>query len=112
MKNEKLEVKRIDIDPMYQAWDFIVKGKKVYFLTSLQEHKKYKNIVFELDINNLHKKAKKKFYFYSDTFARSFESLGNDFYFGLGVNIKSQRKWKQKELDNDTGKVLRIKNSL
>lgn len=48
-------------------------------------------------------------HFSAPTFARSFELLDGDFYFGLGCEVKNPSKWRQEDLHPATGKLLRIK---
>jgi hypothetical protein len=43
------------------------------------------------------------------TFARAFEILNGDFYFGLGCDLKSRSEWSSKELSPDTGRLLRVR---
>lgn len=47
--------------------------------------------------------------FCAPTFARSFELLNGDFYFGLGCEVKNRSDWHQEELHPETGRLLRIK---
>ncbi len=49
------------------------------------------------------------FRFHSPTFARSFELLNGDFYFGLGSEVFDERTWSQDELHPATGNILRLK---
>lgn len=106
--NNSFDVEKININPMYQIWDYIQKDNRIYFLTSIKENKIYKNIVFYIEIYKINEKPKKLFSFYTNTFARSFEEMNGDFYFGLGTNFKNQKEWTQKELHEDTGKILKI----
>ncbi|OHB62888.1 MAG: hypothetical protein A2Y76_06450 [Planctomycetes bacterium RBG_13_60_9] len=43
------------------------------------------------------------------TFARSFEILNGDFYFGLGCRVDPSRPWDRKPLPPATGDILRVK---
>ena len=47
--------------------------------------------------------------FRSKTFARSFALLNDDFYFGLGCEVKDPSKWDERELVSETGQILRVK---
>lgn len=47
-------------------------------------------------------------HFTAPTFARAFERLDGDLYFGLGSEIHSVRRWRQEELHPATGELLRI----
>ena len=42
------------------------------------------------------------------TFARSFELLNGDFYFGLGCKVKFRSEWQQDKLHPETGSLLRV----
>ena len=42
------------------------------------------------------------------TFARSFEEMNGDFYFGLGSEIRSSKKWSIDEISPDTGKIIKV----
>ncbi len=53
---------------------------------------------------------KELFYFESESFARSFELLNDDFYFGIGSEIENVKNWHQYEISPDMGNILRIKN--
>ncbi len=48
-------------------------------------------------------------HFTASTFARAFEILNGDFYFGLGCDVKSRSEWSSKELSPDTGRLLRVR---
>lgn len=45
------------------------------------------------------------FYFKSISFARSFELLNGDFYFGIGCEIDDPKNWHQNELAPNTGNI-------
>lgn len=47
-------------------------------------------------------------HFTAPAFARSFEILEGDIYFGLGCDVKSRSEWQQKQLHPLTGSLLRI----
>jgi len=47
--------------------------------------------------------------FPAPTFARSFEILNRDFYFGLGCEVKKRSEWDQAELHPETGRLLRVR---
>lgn len=49
------------------------------------------------------------FHFNAPTFARSFEKLDGDFYFGLGCEVKNRNRWHQNELHPETGRLVRLK---
>ena len=47
--------------------------------------------------------------FSSPTFARSFEILNGDFYFGLGGEILDSFDLQEEEVSSKTGELLRVK---
>ena len=47
--------------------------------------------------------------FAAPTFARSFEMINHDFYFGLGCEVKGPKNWQQSELHPETGRLLRLR---
>lgn len=49
------------------------------------------------------------FHFQSKTFARAVAIMDDDFYFGLGCEVKDSQKWTQPELLAETGQLLRVK---
>lgn len=85
------------------ASDVLVRKDAVYVLTYVRKSAtEYTNIVYQTtNLNTWHE----LFRFNTDTFARSFEELNGDFYFGLGCNQNNY------SLTNSTGTILRIKKS-
>jgi sucrose-6-phosphate hydrolase SacC (GH32 family) len=81
--------------------DILIRGDKTYVLTNVKKSNSlYTNIVYEsVDL----KTWKETLKFSSDTFARSFEELNGDFYFGLGSDVES--------VSASTGKILKVKKS-
>jgi len=111
LAKDRTKVKRIKLPHNYQPRDILVRGKTIYILCSKEEEQEFRNIVLKA---NLHKPthAIELFHFMSSAFARSFEKISGDFYFGLGYNVKSQRKWSVEEINPETGKLLRVKKPL
>ena len=54
------------------------------------------------------KTSKEVLRFETPTFARSFDLLGGDFYFGLGCEI-DKHLWSKKDLHPATGEIFRVK---
>ena len=50
--------------------------------------------------------------FSAPTFARSFEILNDDFYFGLGSEVGNPEQWRQEELNPETGQIIRIRHAV
>lgn len=105
LEKDSVLTNKISIPKVYKPVDLIV-NKNIYFLASKKDYKEYENIVYKMDQNF---KLKALFRFKTETIIRSFELEKNDFYFGLGSFIKSKKKWKQKELHEDSGKIIKIK---
>ncbi len=108
-EKNKLSIKKINLKKGEIPWDLKKANDKVYLLTSKKELNKTNISVFVMNENLT--ELKELFHFYSSTFARSFEILNNDFYFGLGCEIENSKKWNQIELIPETGQILRIKGS-
>jgi len=106
-----IDIKRIQLPHSYQPRDIIVRGNTIYLLCSKEEEQEFRNIVLEANLHNP-AQAKELFHFMSSAFARSFEEISGDFYFGLGYNVKSQRKWSVEEINPDTGRLLRINQQM
>lgn len=78
-------------------YDLITRAGKAYVLTSIKTAAGYNNIIYSsTDLYNW----TEVFCFSSDTFARSFEELDGDFYFGLGCSTSS--------ISNSTGNILKV----
>ena len=110
LDNSNVQTKSIKIPKSYTPRDLIVKNDKVYLLISRKNYKKYENIILEIVDDNFENPIG-KFKFMTNTIVRSFELVDNNFYFGLGTNVKNKKKWKQKELHPNSGKVIMIKYS-
>ncbi|MBI2596054.1 hypothetical protein HYW46_04965 [Candidatus Daviesbacteria bacterium] len=81
--------------------DILVSGGTVYVLASTGSGSTYTNYVFSsTDLNTWDEVL----HFGSDTFARSFEMLNGDFYFGLGTDSTTSPS-------PSTGNILRVKQA-
>lgn len=107
-EKNNVRIKKIEFSYKCIPRDIIVREDKVYFLCTLKFDKIFENIVYESTYDNLIY-PKELFSFKAKAFARSFEKLGSDFYFGLGCDVKNKKSWKQEELKVDTGKILYIR---
>jgi len=99
-------VEKIQLPIGEVPWDIKQADGKIYLLTGMKGTYRTKISVFQFDQNL--KSINKLFYFYSTTFARSFEILNNDFYFGLGCEVENPKHWKEYELVPETGQILRV----
>jgi hypothetical protein len=120
LEKNHTDIKRIKLPKKSIPWDILVKDKFVYLLLSKniksswffsrsdKEGKNTEVMVMRAPRNNL-MQWKTLFSFKSSTFARSFEMLNGDFYFGMGTEVKHSKKWKLDELKPEAGNILRIK---
>ena len=106
LRKNKINIQRVRLKDNYEPWDIIVRDNDVYILCydSINQHIS----VIHSNTDKLDK-WKELFYFKSSSFARSFELLNGDFYFGIGCEIDNYKKWRQSELSPDTGNILRVK---
>jgi len=113
IKGGDLVTKRLNLEKNETPRDIIKKGNKVYILTSIKNKNMTTNNVLLLNQSNSDDiKLSKVFSFNYASFARSFEQIKGDFYFGIGSDINKSRRWKQKELLPETGDILRIKQNM
>ncbi|MCM8534644.1 MAG: hypothetical protein NE334_01770 [Lentisphaeraceae bacterium] len=108
-----LSLKKGDVKTAYvklpeacQVWDIKIRNGAIYVLARALDDSQ-KNFLFKT--KDLSKKFETVLTFTSSTFARSFEFLNGDAYFGLGSTIRNPQKWQQSELHEQTGTLLRIK---
>ncbi|HHC11554.1 MAG TPA: hypothetical protein ENK79_02835 [Campylobacterales bacterium] len=106
LEKNKVNIQKVNLPKGYKPWDIIVRYKDVYILC-------YSLISFRISVMHAHIDNlidwNELFYFKSISFARSFELLDGDFYFGIGSEIDNYKNWKQDELAPDTGNILRVK---
>ena len=101
------KIRKVNFPFKCKPRDILIREDFVYFLCTVKFNKIFKNIVFRSKFGNL-TKPKELFSFKTKAFARSFEKFENDFYFGLGCDVKNKKKWKQKELKIETGTLIKI----
>lgn len=101
-----LDVTAISLPENSRPWDIIVDNGIAYLLV---EDKENDNTVVRVMASKNALTWVELFHFKSETFARSFEILNGDFYFGLGCEIKDPDIWTQNELLPETGNILRLK---
>lgn len=103
LTNDKLISKKVEIPDDYQVWDILYKNNETYLLTYNKKNEIIK--VFFTNKNNFGS-FKEYVSFKSSTFARSFERLGDRFYFSLGSEVSDPKKFDYDEISEDTGKIL------
>ncbi len=89
-----------------RPWDIMLTNRTVYVL--LEETNTVPTVNRVWASTNLTTWTE-QFSFTYPTFARSFELLDGDFYFGMGCEITNSANWKQSELKPETGYILRLK---
>ncbi|TAN68540.1 MAG: hypothetical protein EPN17_08790 [Methylobacter sp.] len=106
-----VQVDKIPIPDQFKAWDLLFKEGYLYILTSQQNGDGVNIKVLRSTVDDL-LNLSEVLDFTAHTFARSFEILDNDFYFGLGSEVENSKQWRQEELKPETGQILRIRNVL
>jgi len=106
LKKGKVKLRNISLPDGYTPWDIIVRGKSIYILC--YDHYNSCVSVMHAKQDNLDHWYE-LFNFKSFVFARSFELLNGDFYFGLGYEVENPKHWKLYGLPPETGNILRIK---
>ena len=96
-------ITKIPIPKNYVPWDTLVKDEYIYLLCYDGSH-----VVVLQALVAKPLQWSTLFQFSSATFARSFELLNGDFYFGLGSDVKNLNKWQQSELHPQTGDILKV----
>ena len=108
LQKQAVQVRRVPLPGDSQPWDLLVRDDRVYVLLESKAGDDIRVKVLRSPTEDL-RSWDEVLCFTAPTFARSFEVLGGDFYFGLGTEIKSRRTWKQEDLHPATGDILRVK---
>ncbi len=101
-------VRRVALPDGNRPLDWVVYGNHVYVLTKAEAADGAEVRVFRFQKEDLSGRQE-VLHFRAPTFARSFEILNGDFYFGLGCQVDDSRKWDRKPLPPATGDILRVK---
>ncbi len=101
-------VRRIALPDGNRPVDWVVYDNHVYVLTKAEAADGAEVRVFRFQEEDLSARQE-VLHFRAPTFARSFEILNGDFYFGLGCQVDNSRKWDRKPLPPATGDILRVK---
>ncbi|UCG56319.1 MAG: hypothetical protein JSU70_15805 [Phycisphaerales bacterium] len=91
-----------------RPWDWVPYDGQVYVLVEAEAAEGARVKVLRSHAEDLHA-WEEVLHFDAPTFARSFEILDGDFYFGLGCKVDDPPNWKQEELHPATGDILRVK---
>jgi hypothetical protein len=111
LEEQHVQVDKIPLPDKYRPWDLLLKDGYLYVLLEDSSSDKTLVKVIRSPVNKLMDWSE-VLQFSAPAFARSFETLDDDFYFGLGCEIKNSGLWKQSELRPETGQILRIKHAV
>lgn len=106
LEKANTKVQKLALPGGEKAWDLLVNDNRLFVLLSRRQDNG--QLVRVVETRNF-KHAREVLRFQSATFARSFEFLDGDLYFGLGCEIEDPRKWHEKELHPLSGDILRVK---
>jgi hypothetical protein len=111
---DAVDVERLTLPDGWRAWDVMVRDGVLYLLLegpqadrSLPPEEDRRvpiAVIATRDLTNWRPVLR----FTAPTFARSFELVDGQFYFGLGCTLRNARKWEQNELHPATGTLLRV----
>ncbi|MBF0469882.1 MAG: hypothetical protein HQL48_00755 [Gammaproteobacteria bacterium] len=109
MVNSQLRVTRVPIAESSTPRDILVRGRHLYILVSSEEGEGFEIAVYRrtLQGEGAKEEAQRLISFNYPVFARSFEELNHCFYFGMGVDLKSSGSWRESELKDETGDVVK-----
>jgi hypothetical protein len=108
LQKQAVRVRRVPLPGDSRPWDLLIRDGQVYVLLESNAGDDIHVKVLRSRTEDLHS-WEEVLCFTAPTFARSFEILDCDFYFGLGTEIKNSRAWKHEDLHPATGDVLRVK---
>lgn len=110
LKENRVAVQRICLPLQYRPWDILLDGEYVYLLVEQEGGSGGKTAVRVLRARQENLSEWEEYlHFAAPTFARSFEIIGENFYFGLGSEINDADHWQPRELKPETGTLLRVK---
>lgn len=105
LEKNSLDVKKLALPEGAYPWDILLFRDQLYIL--LQEQRDDATTIKVLctdDFTSTYEVLR----FTAPTFARSFEVLNGDFYFGLGSEVQNPNAWSLDELKPSTGEILRV----
>ncbi len=106
-----VQVDKMPIPSKYRPWDLLLKDGYVYVLIEVKDSDKTVVKVIRSPVDKL-TDWREVLQFSAPTFARSFEILNDDFYFGLGSEVGNPEQWRQEELNPETGQIIRIRHAV
>ncbi|MHB8809358.1 MAG: hypothetical protein ACYC9M_05020 [Desulfobulbaceae bacterium] len=108
-KENRIAVQRICLPLQYRPWDILVHEGFVYLLVEQVGHWGQTVVRVLRAPKGKLSDWKEYLHFAAPTFARSFEILQGNFYFGLGSEIIREKNWQQGELKPETGAIIRVR---
>ncbi|MCP4402327.1 MAG: hypothetical protein GY801_34105 [bacterium] len=110
LKIGERDVRRLSLPRGMRPWDLLLRDTSLYVLLNGKTRTGWQVRVLVTSDLTIWTEALR---FNAPAFARSFELLQGDFYFGLGSEVRNPRDWTPDELHPATGDILRVeKNSL
>ena len=106
--DNKLKKDIVKLPKSFLPRDILKRDSILYILATKKQQNSYRIIVLKYTIDDLNRYEKIISFTYP-TFARSFENYKDSFYFGMGAEIKSVKRWKQSELKKEIGDIIMIK---
>ncbi|MGD8778395.1 MAG: hypothetical protein PVH88_05480 [Ignavibacteria bacterium] len=100
------KVSKVELPEGYLPWDIIHRSDMTYVLLNKKiNEEKYTTMVYA---SNDLERWERVLEFNYTTFSRSFETMNNEYYFGLGCEIQNPQEWSEKELRKETGTILKV----
>lgn len=106
LRKGAVDIQRLPLPRQQRPWDLLVREGVLYVLLDEKTDDGYRVRVLASDDG---RSWQEMFSFRAASFARSFELLNGDWYFGLGCTVENLRDWQQEELHPDTGTILRVR---
>lgn len=103
----EIRTRRIALPENLVPWDFLVEKEMLYVLAESIEEGGTVIHVLKTSIADP-ARAEEIFRFSYPSFARSFETMDGDFYFGIGCEVKHPKNYRQNEIAPQTGNILKV----
>lgn len=106
LRRGAVNIQRLPLPPQQRPWDLLVREGVLYMLLDEKiDDAHHVRVVASDDGRGWWEVLS----FRAATFARSFELLNGDWYFGLGCTVEHPGNWRLDELQPDTGTLLRVR---
>lgn len=104
----EISAKRISLPGSLVPWDFLVEKDILYVLAGNHDGRDALIQVLTAPFAEPYRPVE-IFRFHYPSFARSFEVVNGDFYFGIGCEVKNPKSYTLDEIVPQTGNILRLK---